>query len=235
MAKCLPTQPYSDPPFMIAACIYIHQQRGGQVLSLVQLGSASDTTTSNLMMQVVSKQQHVRAAFVSECLQQMTPAQEGAALAAAGVSNRHMKRHIIDCLGQYSTICSPTKRGRKTRFTDCMLKAAYDLVPDPGDVFYTGPRLRDKLIEDGVMSAPVDTDNLLAHLSTYCSQQGHKLYTTSTGTVFCIHPAAMKSRVAWCKELVQLLLAHPLESWMFEDETQIEEEPHPKCKCNMCG
>lgn len=186
----------------------------------------------NAMFSVNETQKH-RAGFVRECLQQITPQQEIKALKAIGSSDRKLKRRVIQCLTDYQALCSPGKRGRKTRFGEDILEAAYDAVSNPGTSLYTGPTLRDKLVREGLMQLPVDTKNFLQHFEAYVRDRGQRLVTTSTGTIFCIHTAAREERVRWCKMVLERLQQYPIEQWVFEDETSIEEEPHPKCRYFM--
>ena len=64
----------------------------------------------------------------------------------------------------------------------------------------------------------------------YCKEHGHELSTTAMGTVFEIKLANKSRRVGWCKQQKELLKEHSLGSWEFEDEVEIEEHLHPKCK-----
>lgn len=180
------------------------------------------------MFPVNNTQKH-RAKFVRKCLEQITPQQEITALKAIGSSDRKLRKRVIASLTDYHALCSPVKRGRKTRFEEEVLEAAYDAVSYPGTSLYTGPTLRDKLVGDGLLELPVDSDNLLQHLTAYVRCRGQRLVKTATGTIFCIHTAGKKERVKWCKKVLEQLQQYPIEHWVFEDETPIEEEPHPKC------
>ena len=182
-------------------------------------------------MLAVTRTQQQRAQLVVAGLQQLTPEQERVALQSVGCKDRRLLKRTIETLEQYSSLTSPAKRGRPTKFTDDILQAARDEVAEPGLRLYTGRSLRDKLVEDTWLDAGADKDNLLRHLKQWCAQHNELLVPDAQGTVFCVPHTSKPERVRWCHEQLQLQEQIPLGSWIFEDKTGIEEEPHPKGEC----
>ena len=174
-------------------------------------------------MASVSSQQQQRAKFVKSCLDHITPEQEIKALEEIGSTNRHLKRKVIDCLRDHCSIYPPRKRCRPLKYSTELLQAAYDLLADPGDVLYTGPKLTERLTQDHLVDFPICTDTLLKRLKTFCAAKGHRLLTTFTGTVFLVSPASKQRRLRWCCQMQAKLEEYPVDSWIFEDETEIEE------------
>jgi hypothetical protein len=179
-------------------------------------------------MASVSTQQQQRAKFVMSCLEQIKPEQAKEALKEIGSNDRHLKRKVINCLKDHYSIYPPRKRCRPLKYSPELLQAAYNLLADPGDVLYTGPKLKERLTQDHLVDFPICTDTLLQHLKTFCASKGHRLLTTFTGTIFLVSPASQRRRLQWCRETQAKLVEDPVDSWIFEDETEIEEHPHPK-------
>lgn len=169
-----------------------------------------------------------RALYLIEVLKRISPAEEAAARAAANVKDTKTKKRLIECLTSHHALTSPAKRGPASKFTAEVLHAARDAVADPGCGLYTGRSLTEKLIHDGLLHPPVDTDNFMRHFEAFLKARGETLDPTFTGTVFAIRGVNKEKRVQWCKEVQQLLQEVPLENWIFEDETEVEQEPHPK-------
>lgn len=177
-----------------------------------------------------TQQQRERSLLLQELIKLATTEQTQAAAKAAGLKDPRIAERIAETLHTHDSIYNPNPRGPKTRFTADVLETAYNILSDPGYESYTASRLRDKLIKDRKLDPPVDADNLLMHLKEYCREQGHVLLTTATGTVFEIKPANKSKRVEWCEGVQQLLKQHPMSSWIFEDEVEVEQDPHPKCE-----
>lgn len=181
-------------------------------------------------MAPTSMQQQQRALYAAKCLEQITPEMNKKALKSIKSKDQGLKRKTIACLRQHSMVYPPRKRCKPVKYTDDVLQAAYDILADPPEGLYTGPSLLQRLLQDQVLSPPADTDSLLQHLKRFCEAKGHRLYTTYTGTIFLITPATKQQRVRWCHSMQEHLQAFPLQDWIFEDETTIEEQPHPKCE-----
>lgn len=179
-------------------------------------------------MTSISSQQQLRARYVASCLEQITPKQQKAALQNVGSKDKHLKRKIIDCLATHYSIYPPRKHCRPLKYSSQLLQAAYDLLADPGNVLYTGPKLKETLAQQHLVDFPICTNTLLQHLKEFCVKKGHRLLTTFTGTIFLVTPASKPRRVQWCREIQAKLVQYPVDSWIFEDETEIEEHPHPK-------
>lgn len=179
-------------------------------------------------MNAASNTQQHRAAYMVAALQQLSPQQDAAARAAAGSNDVKLKKRLIDCLTSSAALVSPAKRGPSSKFTPAILDAAREYIIDPGDKLWTGPSLVEQLQVDGQLTGAVDVDNFMRHLRERCKEMGEKLITNYTGSVFAIPRASMPTRLKWSKEVEEDLKAHPLEDWVFEDETLIEENPHPK-------
>lgn len=182
-------------------------------------------------MASTSTQQKQRALYVAKCLEQITPEMDKEALASIESNDRHLKRKTIDCLKAHYSVYPPRKCCRPLKYSLKVLQAAYDILADTGGILYTGPKLRRRLLEDHVLLPPVDTTTLLRHLKSFCEAKGHRLLTTFTGTIFLISPASKQRRVQWCHSTQENLQRFPVDSWIFEDETAIEEHPHPKSGC----
>lgn len=179
------------------------------------------------MLTISSTQRH-RAAYVRAALQQLTPKQDTAARAAVGSKDPKIKKRLIECLDAYSSLTSPAKRGPDSKFTPAILDAAREYIIDPGDKLWTGPSLVEQLQIDGQLTGPVDIDNFMRHLRERCKEMGETLITNYTGSIFAIPRASMPVRLSWSKEVLEVLKDHPLKDWIFEDETVIEQSPHPK-------
>lgn len=176
----------------------------------------------------VSSCQRHRAGYAAAVLQHISPAQDAAARAAVGSKDVKLKKRLIQSLTDYNALVSPAKRGPASKFSAEILDAAREYIIEPGDRLWTGPSLMEQLQEDGWLTGRVDVDNFLKHLKARCKQMEEVLFTHSTGTVFLIPEASKPVRLAWSKGVEEELISYPLQSWVFEDETGCEQNPHPK-------
>ena len=176
----------------------------------------------------VSNTQRHRAAYAAAALQLLTPAQDAAARAAVGSKDVKLKKRLIGSLTDYHALVSPAKRGPASKFTSQIMDAARELIIEPEDRLWTGPSIIEQLQEDGWLAGRVNVDNFLKHLKARCKELNEVLCTNSTGTIFLITEATKAKRLAWCKKVEELLISYPLASWVFEDETGKEQNPHPK-------
>jgi hypothetical protein len=85
------------------------------------------------------------------------------------------------------------------------------------------------LEEQQILQPPTDCSRFIEALKAYVKDQGCTLITRDTSTTFTIKEQTAEERVTVSNQLLQLMASTmPLENWIFEDETSIEESPHPK-------
>lgn len=131
-------------------------------------------------------------------------------------------------LEKQGTLADKPRSGRPRKFTDAILKQAYDIVAEDTEGVWTTPTLLQHLHEEHGLELPVDHGTFLERLKEYAKARGHQLDTTSTHTIFMITPTHAKARLAFCTHMLQQVKTKPLDRWWFEDETQLAERAHHK-------
>lgn len=155
------------------------------------------------------------------------------AAAASGLTDRRTKQHIEERLLRDQTLADRPRSGRPRKYTDQVLKYAYQLLAEDDTQGYNAEELMQALCDASHLNEPGDTGQLLKQLKEYTKLQGHVLDTHATGDIFLITPARAKERARWCRDMLELIKSHPLENWWFEDETQISERYHHKGEALM--
>jgi hypothetical protein len=146
---------------------------------------------------------------------------------ASGLKDKRNLRNIAErLLADPHTLDDRPRSGRPRKYTDDILKAAYELVATEQDALWTTAELMQRLCDDGKLSSSGDPATFRERLKEYTRRQGHVLVTNSNGTIFLITQANAKQRVSWCRAMIKLCETLPLDKWWIEDETEMSERPH---------
>lgn len=152
-----------------------------------------------------------------------------AAKRIAGVRGKNYHSQVLKHLKKHGSLAEAEHHRAPTKYTDAVLAEAMQELIDNQDTPMNAPEFVQFLEEKQILKAPTDCYRFTSALVAYVESQGCTLLTHDTATTFAIKEQSAEERVTVSKELLCLMDSSvPLENWIFEDETTIEESPHPK-------
>ena len=165
-----------------------------------------------------------RARYILDFLQTKS---ESHAQHVSGLS-RHSHQRIIQMFIEKGHFFYGQHPGRPVAYTKDVMESAYDLLVGSEGSSMTGRLLREKLIRAGVLPVTSDIDTFMRRFKQYVEERGHRLITNSVNTTFFISRPDMAERLKFATYMVRELKTRSLNNLIWEDETILEEYPHPK-------
>lgn len=171
-------------------------------------------------------EQMKRTKYVIACLQGHST---HAAMRIAGARGKNYPSSVLKHLVEHGSLAEAVHHRAPSKHTDDVLAQAMQELVDNEDQPMNEPEFIEHLQCKDVLQAPTDSARFFKAFKAYVRRQGHTLSTHDTETTFAIKEQTAAERLRVSKELLHMMeTSVPLENWIFEDETTIEESPHPK-------
>ena len=152
------------------------------------------------------------------------------ARAVSGYRSKNAKSRLVKKLKEDHTLEDKHRSGRPVTITQDALDRALELLVSQETPLLTGEDLLHQLKQEGLVPAKTIRETLMTHLRTHVKSLGHQLIPNFRGTIFALLQSDAPARVQFAKELQDEIEDYGLDHIWFEDETTLEEFPHPKGK-----
>lgn len=151
----------------------------------------------------------------------------GAAEEKAGLY-KGAARRISQLVKETGDVNDRPRSGRPRTYDAELLDKATDVFMQHDGVLCTETEFTALLQQRQILHRPYKVAAFIRRWRQHLKSQGHTLRTRYTGTVFLICKEDQPKRVAFATELLQLLKERGINSFVFVDETTLEQSPHPK-------
>ena len=169
-----------------------------------------------------------RALFISNLLQNCSQRQKHQACKAAGL-RRNAPARILKLLQDTGGIDDKPRSGAPAKYTSEVFDKALDVLRDNPKARYTSKEYFKLLKERGVVHSSAKDRRFFAKLTKWARSQGMLLNLHCTKVQFMIEgPKAAKKRLSYAQIVQKTFEEHPIEDFIFVDETSIDYGPHPK-------
>ena len=155
-----------------------------------------------------------------------------AARAASGLRSKNSKSRVLKKLEEDHCLADKARPGRPVTITQHALERAWQLLQSQESPHLTSDDLLHLLKQEELIPATSKRSTLLTHLRSYVKSLGHQLIPNFRGTIFALLKSDAPARVLFATELQEYIDQFGLDHIWFEDETTIEEFPHPKGMCH---
>lgn len=154
-----------------------------------------------------------------------------AAARASGLTDPRTPEKLGHLLLETHGLADRPRSGRQRKYTDDTCDAAQEHVVSSPSPYYSNRNLVADLRRSG-KAPPKSNDRCFQRaLRGHLQQKGLKLLYGQRSRPFSIVSSQAKKRLDWCvKHLPDFLTEEQLRQYTFEDETTVEESPHPKGK-----
>lgn len=173
--------------------------------------------------------QSQRATFVGTYL--LTGGDLAAAQKASGLKDPHYLQRLGQLLLDTGGLADRPRSGRKRKYTDEHCAAAQRELTTGSAVYPSTDKLVANLRSTGELPEDTKARPFKRRLQEHLKEQQLQLKYGEQSMGFAVNEQQAAKRKTWCQDhLEELSSEEGLRSWAFEDETTIEESPHPKGK-----
>ena len=134
-------------------------------------------------------------------------------------------RHLFSATG---SIRDRPRSGRPPIYTPQLFAAVEEVLKEDESTLYNSATLAEMLIHRGILHQGANKRAFMRAWEKYLRQHGRRLVPASTSTRFFLTPNDARERVKFAEEMLTLLADGEVSKCIFEDETTLEENPHPK-------
>lgn len=170
-----------------------------------------------------------RATFVGTYLS--TGGDLAAAQEASGLKDPHTLQRLGQLVLDTGGLADRPRSGRKRKYTEDHCQAAQRELVTGSAVYFSTDKLVASLRNSGELPADAKPRPFRRQLKKHLGQQQLQLRYGQQSRGFTVNGPQAAKRKTWCEDhLEDLSSEEELRSWGFEDETTVEESPHPKGK-----
>ena len=147
-----------------------------------------------------------------------------------GIKDRKYKARLEERLRTEYTLDPPTREGRPGVYTAEQLAAGEEALSGPAQTFHSGAQLVQHLKEEGELPASATQRGFVTALKRHLAAKGLQLGYGVRSKQHAITAAVAAKRLAWCKEMQQVITSTTVKQWHFADE-----KPHSGSQLSTGG